>query len=233
MTCRRFFSQHAPANKLLPITGDEFFHLRKVNRAIIGDKIEVINGKGTLFRGEIVSFSKDQALIKVYDQESQDRQKVGVIIAPSLTKRKAMNIMIEKLTEIGVDEIRPVIFSRTEENFNSTMIKRWKKIAQQSLKVNKMLFETDIYPPVSYKVLPETIKTVKSKILLHMQGKPLESSKFPPPIAAVIGPPGGLLTTERDFLHENGYTNYSINNCTLKSETAAISIAAILKMTRK
>ena len=93
------------------LSGDELFHLRKVNRAKAGDEIELINGKGSLFFGRIREIDRDEALIAVEREEIEPRPVLETIIAPSLIKKKAMNLMIEKLTEMGVDEIdmRPLL----------------------------------------------------------------------------------------------------------------------------
>jgi len=103
VTIRRFFSANPPVNGRISLSGDELFHLRKVNRAKAGDEIEVINGKGFLFFGRIREIGKDEALIAVDRKEIEHQPLLKTIIAPSLTKKKAMNLMIEKLTEMGVD----------------------------------------------------------------------------------------------------------------------------------
>ncbi len=229
MNTRRFFSSHPCTGNTLRLSGDEYHHLKNVNRAKPGDPVEVIDGQGSLFIGEIQSMKTHEALVQVKKIEKSHKPPVNVIVAPSLLKQHPMNVMIEKLTEIGVDEIRPVMFTRTDETYSPTRLKKWHRIASQSLKVNKRLWQTDIYPPVSIEEILEMSQPIKTKILLDIPGQNPGNVTWQFPVIAVIGPPGDITTAEREILLQNGFTPYKINDAVLKSETAAISIGAILK----
>jgi len=226
---RRFFSFYPCTGNTLRISGDEYHHLKNVNRAKPGDPVEVIDGKGSLFIGEIQAMKPNEALVLVKKIEKGLKPPVNVIVAPSLLKQHPMNVMIEKLTEIGVDEIRPVKFTRTDETYSPARLKKWSRIASQSLKVNKRLWLTDIYPPVSLAEIIEMSKPIKTKILLDIPGQSTVNITWQFPVIAVIGPPGDITTEEREILLQNGFNPYKINDAVLKSETAAISIAAVLK----
>jgi 16S rRNA (uracil1498-N3)-methyltransferase len=212
------------------LTGDELFHLRKVNRAKAGDEIEVINGKGSLFFGRIRKINKDEALVAVDREESEPRPALTTIIGPSLVKKKAMNLVIEKLTEMGVDEIRPVLYTRTDEKYNSSHLKKWQHLAIQSLKVNKKLWPTHIYPPAAVDEIIEFSREVGTKILLDKEGRDIAGGNFSFPVMSVIGPPGGFEPGEKERFRQAGFVFYKVNDCVLKSETAALSIAAVLKI---
>ncbi|MFC2146269.1 RsmE family RNA methyltransferase [Acidobacteriota bacterium] len=227
MNTRRFFSSHPLTGNTLRISSDEYHHLKNVNRAKCGDSIEVVDGQGSLFTGEIQAMKSDEALVLVKKIEKSHKPPVNVIVASSLLKQRPMNVMIEKLTEIGVDEIRPVMFTRTDETYSPTRLKKWNRIASQSLKVNKRLWLTDIYPPASIEEIIEMSRPIKTKILLDISGQSPGDFAWQFPVIAVIGPPGDIIAAERDILVQNGFTPYKINNAVLKSETAAISIAAI------
>ncbi len=230
---RRFFSFHPVVNNRVAVTGDELFHLKTVNRAKAGDPIEVINGKGSLYSGTIRTVGGSEAVVDITREENAGRPGVRVIVAPSLIKKKAMGVLIEKLSEMGVDEIRPVIFARTDEKYTASLLEKWRRIALQSLKVNKKLWPAEIYPPV-YLREPADISAgvgAKTKIVLHLDG---ETGPLPPvslPVLSIVGPPGGFLPEELEGLVKNGFFKYNINDGILKTETAAISIAAILKGT--
>jgi 16S rRNA (uracil1498-N3)-methyltransferase len=229
MSARRFFSSHPFTGNTLRLNGDEYHHLKNVNRAKPGDPVEVIDGQGSLFIGEIQSMKPDEALVSVKKIEKSPKSPVKVIVAPSLLKQHPMNVMIEKLTEIGVDEIRPVMFTRTDETYSPARLKKWNRIASQSLKVNKRLWLTDIYPPVSIEQILEISQPIQTKILLDIPGQNPGNAAWQFPVIAVIGPPGDITAAEREILLQNGFIPYKINDAVLKSETAAISIGAVLK----
>jgi len=236
MTTRRFFSPHPidSQRRTIAVTDDEFFHLKNVNRAKTGDTIEVINGQGTLIYGEILSLKNNEAKVEIKHLENHPQPPHFIIVAPSLLKQRPMNLLIEKLAEIGVDQIRPVIFARTDETYRHQRLEKWQRLIPQSLKVNKRLWATQIFPPVSLEEFLKESKTYAcgTRILLDIYGKPWNSQQLQPPMTAVIGPPGDLEERERILLVENGFVPYKINESVLKSETAAISISAVLSLNR-
>ena len=230
MSTRRFFSSHPVTGNTLCISSDEYHHLKKVNRAKPGDPIEVIDGHGSLFSGEVQAMKPQEVLVSVKKVEKIEKPLANIIVAPSLLKQRPMNLMVEKLTEMGVGEIRPLMFTRTDETYSPSRLKKWERIAAQSLKVNKRLWLTDIYPPVTIDRIIEMSRSIKTKILLDITGQSPGDLDWQFPVIAVIGPPGDIVAEEREMLVENGFTSYKINESVLKTETAAISIAAILAL---
>jgi len=205
------------------------FHLGKVNRARKGDEIEIVNGKGSLFIGRIRNINRDEAIVEIEREETEPRPARNTIIAPALIKKKAMNLMIEKLTEMGIDEIRPVLYTRSDETFHASHLSKWQRLAIQSLKVNKRLWPARIFPPVKVAEIIEFSREVEIKILLDKEANDIVYEKISCPVISIIGPPGGFETKEKEMFQQAGFLFYKINDCVLRSETAALSIAAILK----
>jgi 16S rRNA (uracil1498-N3)-methyltransferase len=233
MSTRRFFSDHTPGEdspgSTITITGDELHHLRHVNRAKCGDVIEVINGKGSLYSGKIRTFKPGEAIIDIIHEETVPQPPTDIIIAVSLLKQRAMGILLEKLCEIGVAEIIPLIFTHTDEKFNPGRLKKWQKIPPQALKVNKHLWCTKIHEPLSLDSFIQYSSQYETKIMLDINGNKTTQKDWQLPLLAIIGPPGDFCEDEREALVKNGFIRYNINDAVLKSETAALSIAAILK----
>ncbi|MCP5051696.1 MAG: RsmE family RNA methyltransferase, partial [bacterium] len=173
MNTRRYITDDFAADSMtgtLRISGDEFHHLKHVNRAKTGDIIEVVNGNGTLFSGEIRVMHGHEAIVDVREQHTQHKPRVTVTMAPSLLKPRSMTIVVEKLAEIGIDEIRPVIFARTDEKYSPSRLKKWTRVANQSLKVNKRLWGTNIYPPVTLEQVIALSCPFKARLLLDITG---------------------------------------------------------------
>jgi len=226
---RRFFSPNEAVGSRLVIDGDECHHIVHVMRYRTGDEVEVVNGRGRLVHGPIAVIKSRSLQVDVREVEDFPMPPPRVIIAPSLTKGHAMNWMIEKLAEIGVDEIRPLSCERTDVAYGASQLRRWEKIAIQSLKVNRKYWLTRIFPPVSPAEIVAWADVIPARILLDIaaEGKFL----LPPasPIMAVIGPPGDFSDSEKSKFREGGFRPARINDSILKTETAALAIAAILK----
>lgn len=231
MDNRRFITDQSARGSRVFITGDELHHLKTVNRAKCGTEIEVIDGKGSHYTGKVQSLDIHEAVVEISSQETREKPTVQITIAPSLIKKKAMGVLVEKLSEIGVDEIRPVIFGHTDEKYSPQLLKKWQRIALQALKVNNKLWPTEIYPPVPLEQLIENTRGSATKILLHVDG---DRGTIPVicqeggNVVSIIGPPGDFLAEEKTLLKQNGFIEINLNNGILKTETAAISIAAIL-----
>ena len=210
------------------MTGEELHHLRNVNRAKNGDELEVIDAKGSLYFGRIRDIDSREAAVEIVRREYREKPPLRIIAAPSLTKKKNMSLMMEKLAELGVDEIRPVIMTRTDEKYAPSMLKKWQRIAQQSLKVNKKLWPTEIYPPVRLDELLEDAAFTGTKLLLHADGESRLPADIRCPVICLIGPPGDFVPEEVARIREKGYLMVKINDSILKTETAAVAGAAIL-----
>ncbi len=229
MDLRRFFSRADVNGSFIDLVDEEAYHLKKVLRVKKGKEIEITDGDGTLYFGMVDSFLENSVRVKIEKTKRFDKKKKNIIIAPSLLKRASMNLMIEKLSEIGVDEITPVLFNRTELKTSDKIIQKWEKIAIASLKVNKSVWLTKINLPVILKDLIEKYKLINNKIMLDIDGNTKVSDKTVLDTIAVIGPPGDYIIAEKNLLIENKYKSIKINSSILKVETAAVSIAAVLK----
>lgn len=231
MENRRFITDRPEKGNRVFITGDELHHLKTVNRAKSGTEVEVIDGKGMLYTGKIQSLGNHEAVVDIMGRETREKPARRMTIAPSLIKKKAMAVLVEKLAEMGVDEIRPVIFTRTDEKYSPSMLKKWQRIAMQALKVNEKLWPTELYPPVKLQQLIENTRAAGAKIVLHVEGTRnsiADICQNDGNVISVIGPPGDFLPEERNLLKENGFNEINLNDGILKTETAAISIAALL-----
>lgn len=232
METRRFITDRPARGNRVFITGDELHHLRTVNRAKCGTEVEVIDGRGTCYTAKIESMGNHEAALEITGRETREKPAVKIIIAPSLIKKKAMAFVVEKLAEIGIDEIRPVIFSRTDEKYSHSLLKKWQRIAMQALKVNNKLWPTEIYPPVNLEQLIAGTREMETKIVLHMDGPRAhipEIWRDGLNVISVIGPPGDFLPGEKSLLEQNQFIALNLNDGILKTETAAIAIAAILR----
>ncbi|MCU0237278.1 MAG: 16S rRNA (uracil(1498)-N(3))-methyltransferase [Acidobacteria bacterium] len=226
---RRFFSASEAVAGRITIDGDEFHHIVHVMRHRAGDELEVVNGRGRLSSGRIAAVQGRSLQVDVQRSEDFPQPAPRVIIAVSLTKGHAMNWMIEKLSEMGVDEIRPLVCERTDVAWSQAQLRRWEKIAAQSLKVNRKYWLTRILPPVAPAGLIAAAQGTPARVLLDIAA----ARRLEPPAAwpalAVVGPPGDFSDAEKEMFVAGGFMPALVNDAILKTETAALAVAAILK----
>ena len=209
-------------------------HIKKVMRMNINDKIEVVyNNK--LHICEITSLEPFN--IKVIEKLDEDKKtKIELTVAVALVKEQKMDLILQKLTELGVSRIIPVSMERSivkldKERFNKKKV-RWESICKEASEQSKRTNIPIIEDVKSIKDLTKEdadLKLVastkeKEKLLNYY----LQSIEDCAKIIMVIGPEGGISDKEEDILVSNGYNRVSFGNLIFRVETATIYVASII-----
>ncbi|MBN1796032.1 MAG: 16S rRNA (uracil(1498)-N(3))-methyltransferase [Sedimentisphaerales bacterium] len=238
MQIHRFYCEkiNQPQTEL---TGAEAHHLINVMRLNSGDKIELFDGKGTLAKATVEKIKSNQVTVAVdFLQISPESDKPRIVIASSIAKSDRFDIMIAKCTELGADRITPVIFERTvKQPKNPKITERWKNITISSAKQCKRLHLPKIDLPLTLSEALEIINADYSDAQILFG----DSSKETPSVMDIeidndvivfIGPEGGITDTEVNLLHRFGAKPVRLTDTILRTETAAIALAAILSAKR-
>ncbi len=228
MHLRRFFVPGPIEATPRPIEGGEFHHLKTVLRARLGEEIELVDGQGRLGTGRILRMESRRALVGIERVETVPPPPPGVVVACPPLKHHAMNWMVEKLCELGVDEIRPTRFERTDGTTALDAGERWQGLAQQALKVNRRLWQTRIAPLSPLDDVLTAAPAFAARIAGDLAGAPWPQHPLPRPTLLLIGPPGDFTAGEWQRIAAAGFSRHHIGTCLLKSETAAIAAAALL-----
>jgi len=221
-------------NKDMLLEESDIRHIKKVMRMNINDKIEVVyNNK--LHICEITSL--DPFNIKVIEELDEDKKtKIELTVAVALVKEQKMDLILQKLTELGVSRIIPVSMERSivkldKERFNKKKV-RWESICKEASEQSKRTNIPIIEDIKSIKDLTKEdadLKLVastkeKEKLLNYY----LQSIEDCAKIIMVIGPEGGISDREEDILVSNGYNRVSFGNLIFRVETATIYVASII-----
>lgn len=221
-------------NKDMLLEESDIRHIKKVMRMNINDKIEVVyNNK--LHICEITSLEPFN--IKVIEKLDEDKKtKIELTVAVALVKEQKMDLILQKLTELGVSRIIPVSMERSivkldKERFNKKKV-RWESIckeaSEQSKRTNIPIIE-DIKSIKDLTKEDSDLKLVastkeKEKLLNYY----LQSIEDCAKIIMVIVPEGGISDKEEDILVSNGYNRVSFGNLIFRVETATIYVASII-----
>lgn len=130
---------------------------------------------------------------------------------------------LEKATEIGVDEISPIICEHSERKVYKT--DRAEKILQAAMKQSNQFFLPKINTPISFS---EFIKntTDGEKFIAHCEENQKDSfkSRCQPNqnILILIGPEGNFSSKEINLALKNNFIPVSLGNTRLRTETAGV-----------
>ena len=221
-------------NKDMLLEETDIRHIKKVMRMNINDKIEVVyNNK--LHICEITSLEPFN--IKVIEKLDENKKtRIELTVAVALVKEQKMDLILQKLTELGVSRIIPVSMERSivkldKERFNKKKV-RWESICKEASEQSKRTNIPIIEDIKSIKDLTKEdadLKLVastkeKEKLLNYY----LQSIEGCAKIIMVIGPEGGISDREEDILVSNGYNRVSFGNLIFRVETATIYVASII-----
>ncbi|WP_420322268.1 16S rRNA (uracil(1498)-N(3))-methyltransferase [Flagellimonas sp.] len=203
---------------------EESKHIAKVLRKKEGDILHITNGKGYLFEAEILSADpkKCKAQIISEDKTIPKRYSLHLVVAPTKMNDR-YEWFLEKVTEIGVDEITPVICERSERK--AIKMERMERVLQSAMKQSLQTFLPKLNPPITYKqYVQQEIKGLK--FIAHCdKGEKMELKRRVAPdkdVTILIGPEGDFSPSEISVALEKGFVPVSLGNTRLRTETAAI-----------
>jgi 16S rRNA (uracil1498-N3)-methyltransferase len=203
---------------------EESKHIIKVLRKKESDILYVTNGKGYLFKTEITLASDSKCTIRVISFEKQEEPSYKLHLAVAPTKmNERYEWFLEKATEIGIQEITPIICEHSERKIIKT--DRFHKIIESAMKQSLHYYLPILNEPISYK---DFIKQnfEEQKFIAHCEAtdkKRLKNVLKPKQDALIlIGPEGDFSTKEIQLALDNKYIPVSLGNTRLRTETAAI-----------
>lgn len=218
----------------------EIHHLKDVMRVKTGETVQLFNGKGYKGEGIIEEISSKKVLIRTINGCEETLELPLLILACAIPKKGKFETIIEKSTELGVDEIIPLRTKNTEVKFKAEKseikMQRFQKIAMNAAKQSKRTTVPVIHPMTDFKkILNELLK--RSVVLIPSLTEnrkklipTLENLGSPSVISFLIGPEGDFSREEYNLAHESGCLPVSLGKTILKVETAAITSIAVTRL---
>lgn len=228
---QRYFAKDKVNNKIILLDSD-IHHIKKVMRMNINDNIEVIYDK-KLYLCKII----DNYDIEIVNEINEDNElNIDITIAIGLVKEQKFDLILQKLTELGVKEIIPLAMERSIIKLDKSKIdkkvERWNSICKEASEQSKR----NIIPKVSLPMtLNELVKLNYDKKLVcsvkqkdNFINKYLQFKDEYVKMIIVIGPEGGVSDKEEEFLNNNDFISVSLGSRVLRVETAAIYVASVI-----
>ncbi len=204
---------------------EESKHIARVLRFRKGDIIFLTNGKGGLVKAEIAEDHPKSCLVKIIETtHGFGKRKYALHIGIAPTKNiERFEWFLEKATEIGIDEITPVICEHSERR--EIKIERLNKVLVSAMKqaVKTFLPKINATCPFSNFI---SMPSAGQRFLCSMAGKktnPLKNSYSIENNALIlIGPEGDFSTNEIDLAVKSKFEIVSLGESRLRTETAGI-----------
>jgi 16S rRNA (uracil1498-N3)-methyltransferase len=229
MTRRRWIADRVEGDRAF-LLGPNANHLFRVLRVKIGQEFDVA-ADGVLRSAKVVFASHDKVEFEL-GAEVKSAALPQITIYVSIFKFDRMEWALEKLTELGVSRVVPMIAQRTEEHLAKAAAKRverWRKIAREASQQARRVAPPEIADPAALK--KAIAQEQGSRIVLSEAEEnaslksTLADGKLP--LALAFGPEGGWSETELELFNASGWKSASLGHTILRVETAAIAALAV------
>jgi 16S rRNA (uracil1498-N3)-methyltransferase len=199
-----------PRSERIPLPDEEAEHLSRVMRLGAGAEVEIFDGRGGLWRAEVVQAGKRAVFVKpIAKAKPAAEATVAITLVACVLKSDKMDDVIRDAVMLGVAAIQPVVSARTEVSLSNLArgrrADRWQRIAVSSAKQCGRA----VVPPVREAITLDQYWQAESgeprlfcaepKASLEGEGfsrRLLHDIPSPPSAHLIVGPEGGWTLTE-------------------------------------
>jgi 16S rRNA (uracil1498-N3)-methyltransferase len=229
MTRRRWIADKVEGDRAY-LLDNNANHLFRVLRAQAGQQYDVV-ADGVARLGTITFASPNKVEFHL-GEEVLSEALPEIEIYLSIFKFDHMEWAMEKLTELGVTRIVPMVAARTSHHLikaAESRVERWRKIAKEASQQARRVSPPEIAEAVKLEkamagaigariVLSEVEESVSLKSAL---------AGIRPPLAMAFGPEGGWTEEEVQLFKDHGWMPATLGHTILRAETAAIAAVAV------
>ncbi|KAK6945960.1 Ribosomal RNA small subunit methyltransferase E, PUA-like domain [Dillenia turbinata] len=234
----RFFSEVLPPSKgsVIRVQGDEFWHMTKVLRLRVNDRVELFNGKGGLIEGSIQGIGRTGLdIMAVGDPKLVLPQNMQwhVFSAFGMLKGGRADWLVEKCTELGANSVTPLLTERSP-TISDNRVDRLQRVILAATKQCQRLHEMTLNPPANVGSILPIIAQSDLSFLAVAEGTPLISTlnslKKSSSGVLIVGPEGDFTEKEVNMIMEAGATAVGLGPHRLRVETATMTLLAALML---
>ncbi|MDZ4018697.1 16S rRNA (uracil(1498)-N(3))-methyltransferase [Pseudomonas sichuanensis] len=207
-------------------------YIGRVLRMAAGDAVQLFDGSGQEYLGQLLEVGKKSVRVSL-DQAlpGQAESPLHIHLGQGLSRGERMDWAIQKATELGANEITPIVSERCEVRLKDERadkrLAHWRQVAISACEQCGRSTLPVIHPPLT---LAEWLKACEAdlKLVLHPVAEPLTSHPKPARLAFLIGPEGGLSDAEVEQAKAAGHHAARLGPRVLRTETApvvALSVA--------
>ncbi len=229
-----FYSiEPANSNDFMILEEDASKHVVQVLRMKKGDRLQLTDGIGNLYTGEIIHDHKKKVEVRIQEKMYNEPGSKKITIAISILKNAArFEWFLEKATEIGISAIRPLICERTErQHFRAD---RLQNILISAMLQSHQCWLPALHDPASFTQIVNESSHSQKFIAHCVEQKKTQLADVLddslPERIMLIGPEGDFSTNEIALAIQKGFTPVSLGENRLRSETAGVVASAMLRL---
>jgi 16S rRNA (uracil1498-N3)-methyltransferase len=224
------------ANDIYTLNEEESKHAIRVLRLKKSDHIQLIDGAGGFYEAEIIDDQPKRCSVKIVSKQTEYGKRnwiLHIAIAPTKNNDRT-EWFVEKAVETGIEEITPLDCEKSER----TIIKseRLQKVAISAIKQSLKAYVPKINELSEFKKFIASTSSFKGeKFIAHCHSRealPHLKTLYTPQqnVLILIGPEGDFSAKEVDLAKENNFTEISLGQSRLRTETAALYACTVINI---
>lgn len=206
-------------------------HIKKVLRIRNNEEIKIFNGDGKEYNAKVEDQEKSTIVVPYKLSRQISKGTHQIILAQCIPNYKAMDLAIQKSTELGIDQIIPISSSRSHPGNHEKKLDHWEKII-----IHATEQANGLYLPVLNRVmsLEDCINKHDTdqyhKICFNTIGRNMDTNDLHHKSHVImIGPEGGFDNQELELMKNNNWNIITLGDRIFRTETASIVAQTILR----
>lgn len=206
-------------------------YIGRVLRQAVGDAVQLFDGSGQEFSGELIEVGKKAVKVELREQfAGQAESPLHIHLGQGLSRGERMDWAIQKATELGARVISPIVSARCEVRLKDERADKrmahWRQVAISACEQCGRSVIPLINAPVT---LEQWLQHAEAdlKLVLHPVADALTRHAKPQSLAFLIGPEGGLSDAEVALAQQAGFHAARLGPRVLRTETAPVAALAV------
>jgi 16S rRNA (uracil1498-N3)-methyltransferase len=213
------------------LSGPEVHHLATVRRFRPGDVVCLFNGDGHEYPARIRLVTRGSVELDVLERQSPGRE-LGfhMELAAPLPKGDRAQVLVEKLTELGVTSFVPLATVRSIVSPRQAKLEKLQRHVIEASKQCGRNVLMQVHPMVKWDAYCGQPGLPTRRLLAHPGGalKPADVGRTNQDVACAVGPEGGFTEEEMQAALAAGWQIVDLGPRILRVETAALTLAVAL-----
>lgn len=203
---------------------EETRHCTQVLRKQLGDIVHLVDGKGNFYEARIIEIKKKACLLDIVKTVANFNSRsyyLHIGIAPTKNMDR-LEWFVEKATEIGIDEITPILCQRSERK--KVRVDRLEKKALSAMKQSLKASLPIINELTPFKKAVTLSAHISSRFIAQggQKGHLQDNYSSGAAVYILIGPEGDFSDGEKELALSNGFQGVHMGKSRLRTETAGV-----------
>ncbi len=218
------------------LDGDEGRHAARVRRLTVGERLDLSDGAGLVFSGEVAEVVGPALRVRLLDRFQVPQSRPTLTVVQALAKGDRDELAVETMTEVGVDRIVPWQASRSIVRWDPARaargVARFRATAKEAAKQARWARIPEVADPETTEQIVRRLRAASALgVVLHEEATHSLTRLDPAGVAEIVlivGPEGGITRDELARFEAAGAGTYRLGPTVLRTSTAGTVAAAVV-----